>query len=175
MTTEPTKRTLLAGALIAVALNAAAADRLNILFITADDLNFNSVGVYGCPVEGLTPNLDRLAAEGMLFRQAYSNVTVCQPVRQTMHTGLYPHRSGSVGNGHPLQPDVVTLNERLDYFGTTSTWRPGSAAWRGAKRLCSQRQYTSRQACRTSRPRTSWSRSKAIFGAWISPVLSIAC
>ena len=80
-------------------------------------MNFDSAGVYGCPVEDLTPNLDRLAREGMFFRYAYSTVTVCQPVRQTMHTGLYPHRSGSVGNGHPIKPEVVTLNERLHDAG----------------------------------------------------------
>ena len=98
-------------------LNAAAADKPNILFITADDMNFDSAGVHGCPVEDLTPNLDRLAREGMFFRHAYSTVTVCQPVRQTMHTGLYPHRSGSMGNGHPIKPEAVTLNERLHEAG----------------------------------------------------------
>jgi N-sulfoglucosamine sulfohydrolase len=59
---------------------AAASTKPNILFITADDMNFDSAGVYGCPVEDLTPNLDRLAREGMFFRHAYSTVTVCQPV-----------------------------------------------------------------------------------------------
>jgi N-sulfoglucosamine sulfohydrolase len=96
---------------------AAESPQPNIVFITADDMNFDSAGVYGCAVEDLTPNLDRLAREGMFFRYAYSTVTVCQPVRQTMHTGLYPHRSGSVGNGHPIKPDVVTLNERLHEAG----------------------------------------------------------
>ena len=112
-----TNKQILAALLGMVALNAAAADRPNILFITADDMNFDSAGVYGCPVKDLTPNLDRLARLGMFFRYAYSTVTVCQPVRQTMHTGLYPHRSGSVGNGHPVKPEVVTLNERLHEAG----------------------------------------------------------
>ena len=40
---------------------------LNILLITADDLNYNSVGCYGCPIPDITPNIDRLAEEGMLF------------------------------------------------------------------------------------------------------------
>ena len=56
--------------------------RLNILFITADDMNHDSAGCYGCPIKDLTPNLDRLAAEGMRFQYAYSTVAVCQPVRR---------------------------------------------------------------------------------------------
>jgi hypothetical protein len=96
---------------------AAESPQPNIVFITADDMNFDSAGVYGCSVEDLTPNLHCLAREGMLFRYAYSTVTVCQPVRRTMHCGLYPHRSGSVGNGHPIGPEVVTLNERLHEAG----------------------------------------------------------
>ena len=39
----------------------------NILLITADDLNWNTVGCFGYPVEGITPNLDRLAASGLRF------------------------------------------------------------------------------------------------------------
>ena len=74
-----------------------AATPLNILFFTADDMNYDSSGVCGGPIKDLTPNLDRLAAEGLRFEFAYSTVAVCQPVRQTMQTGLYPHRSGSMG------------------------------------------------------------------------------
>jgi hypothetical protein len=65
--------------------------RLNILFFTADDMNYDSSGVCGGPIKDLTPNLDRLAGEGLRFEFAYSTVAVCQPVRQTMQTGLYPH------------------------------------------------------------------------------------
>ena len=57
------------------------APRLNVLFFTADDMNFDSSTVYGCPLKDLTPNLDRLAAEGLRFQYAYSTVAVCQPVR----------------------------------------------------------------------------------------------
>ena len=65
--------------------------RLNILFFTSDDMNFDSSGVCGGPIKDLTPNLDRLAGEGLRFEFAYSTVAVCQPVRQTMQCGLYPH------------------------------------------------------------------------------------
>ena len=115
---RPTNKAILAAALVAAGmLHAQAAENPNILFITADDMNFDSVGVYGCPVEGITPNLDRLSGEGMRFEYAYTPATVCQPSRQTMQCGLYPHRSGSVGNDHPLKPEVTTLNQRLHEAG----------------------------------------------------------
>jgi N-sulfoglucosamine sulfohydrolase len=89
---------------------------LNILFFTADDMNFDSSGVYGGPIKDLTPNVDRLAGEGLRFQFAYSTVAVCQPVRQTMQTGLYPHRSGSMGF-YPIKSEVRTLNEQLHAAG----------------------------------------------------------
>jgi N-sulfoglucosamine sulfohydrolase len=90
----------------------AAAKPLNILFFTADDMNYDSSAVFGGPIKDLTPHVDRLAAEGIRFEHAYSTVAVCQPVRQTMFCGLYPHRSGSMGF-FPVNPEVCTLNERL--------------------------------------------------------------
>jgi N-sulfoglucosamine sulfohydrolase len=88
------------------------AQPMNILFFTADDMNYDSTAVFGGPIKDLTPNVDRLAAEGMRFEHAYSTVAVCQPVRQTMQTGLYPHRSGSMGF-FGVKPHVRTLNEQL--------------------------------------------------------------
>jgi len=93
-----------------------AAPRLNILFFTSDDMNFDSSGVCGGPIKDLTPNIDRLAAEGLRFEHAYSTVAVCQPVRQIMQTGLYPHRNGSMGF-FPLKPEVRTLNQQLHDAG----------------------------------------------------------
>jgi N-sulfoglucosamine sulfohydrolase len=112
--------------------SSANAKPLNVLFFTADDMNFDSSNVYGCPIKNLTPNLDRLAAEGLRFQYAYSTVAVCQPVRQTMQTGLYPHRSGSMGF-FPIKPDVRTLNQQLhdagyliSMFGKNSHHKPAA-------------------------------------------------
>ena len=55
--------------------------RLNLLLITADDLNCSSVGVYGCTVKDTTPNIDKLAASGIRFDYAHVTVAVCQPSR----------------------------------------------------------------------------------------------
>ncbi len=93
-----------------------AAPRLNILFFTSDDMNYDSTAVCGGPIKDLTPNVDRLASEGLRFEHAYSTVAVCQPVRQTMQTGLYPHRSGSMGF-FPIKPEVRTLNQQLHDAG----------------------------------------------------------
>jgi N-sulfoglucosamine sulfohydrolase len=106
--------TVLAIALMAG--TAATAAGPNVLFFTADDMNFDSSGVFGGPIKDLTPNIDRLASQGMRFAHAYSTVAVCQPVRQTMLCGLYPHRSGSMGF-FPVHGDVRTLNQELRKAG----------------------------------------------------------
>jgi N-sulfoglucosamine sulfohydrolase len=107
-----------------------AAKPLNILFFTADDMNYNSTAVFGGPIKDLTPNVDLLASEGLRFEHAYSTVAVCQPVRQTMFCGLYPHRSGSMGF-FGVKPGVRTLNQQLrdagyliSRFGKANHLRP---------------------------------------------------
>ena len=98
------------------ATGAQALSKPNIILITADDMNHDSAGCYGCRIKDLTPNIDRLAGEGMRFHYAYSTVAVCQPVREVMHTGLYPHRNGAMGF-FPLKPGVRTLNQQLHDAG----------------------------------------------------------
>ena len=111
------KPTLLILASLSLALTPlSAAPRLNILFFTADDMNFDSSDVYGGPIKDLTPHIDRLAAEGLRFEHAYSTVAVCQPVREIMQTGLYPHRNGAMGF-FPVKPEVRTLNQQLHDAG----------------------------------------------------------
>lgn len=75
-------------------------DRLNVVLITADDLNYSSVGYMGCPIPQITPNLDRLASEGMIFHNAYVNIAVSQPSRAVLATGLYSHKNGVEGFRH---------------------------------------------------------------------------
>jgi len=87
-------------------------ERTNILLITADDLNCNSVGAYGCKTPDITPNIDRLAAEGMRFTHAHVTIAVCQPSRGVLATGLYPHRNGMEGFHH-TDLDVPTIMETL--------------------------------------------------------------
>ncbi|MHC4915858.1 MAG: sulfatase family protein [Planctomycetota bacterium] len=91
--------------------------RPNVLLITADDLNWDSVGAWGCPVEGATPNIDALAAGGVRFELAHVNIAVCQPSRSAIMTGRYPHRSGGEGFFNLRRPGVPILPELLRAAG----------------------------------------------------------
>lgn len=75
------------------AATAFAAEKPNIIIILADDLGYGDLGCYGHP-SIRTPNLDRMAAEGMRFTDFYSAAEVCTPSRAGLLTGRYPIRSG---------------------------------------------------------------------------------
>lgn len=101
------------------AFAASAGDRkgqLNILFITADDMNYNTPGVTGCLTPDITPNIDRLARDGVRFVHSHVTVAVCQPSRECLMTGRYPHRNGATGF-YPIRQDVPTLQESLKASG----------------------------------------------------------
>ncbi|QLC24936.1 sulfatase [Parasphingopyxis algicola] len=69
----------------------------NIIFILADDLGINDISTFGGGIAGgrvPTPNIDRLAAEGAIFEQAYSGTGTCAPSRAMLMTGRYPTRTG---------------------------------------------------------------------------------
>ena len=91
--------------------------RPNILLITADDMNWDAVGAYGCPVSGTTPNLNQLASEGVYFHHAHVAIAVCQPSRSAMMTGRYPHRSCGEGFFHLRRPGVPILPDLLRRAG----------------------------------------------------------
>ena len=69
----------------------------NILFILADDVTYNTLGCYGGK-DAQTPNIDKLANEGMRFTRAYSATAMCAPFRAELYTGLYPVRNGVAWN-----------------------------------------------------------------------------
>ena len=89
-----------------------AADRLNVLFITVDDMNWDSVGAFGCQVDDITPNIDKLASQGMRFEHAHVTIAICQPTRAVWMTGRYPHNSGALGFNR-INAGVPTLVEAL--------------------------------------------------------------
>src|ERR1041384_3311795 len=76
----------------------------NIIFILADDLGYGELGCYG-QQKIKTPNLDKMAAEGMRFTQCYAGTTVCAPSRCALMTGLHTGHTRIRGNeAVPLQP-----------------------------------------------------------------------
>ena len=90
--------------------------RLNLLLITADDLNCSTTPMFGCRVDALMPNIERLSGEGMLFRRAHVTSAVSQPSRGALMTGLYPHNSGVDGFYHTPK-DVASFQETLQAAG----------------------------------------------------------
>lgn len=93
----------------------------NIIFILADDAGLGDFGCYGGKVVP-TPNIDRLAVEGMRFDRAYSGSAVCAPTRCVLMTGLHPghalRRANPMKGGIvPLPPEQVTVAEVLKNAG----------------------------------------------------------
>jgi len=88
----------------------------NFLLITVDDIEWSTVGVYGSQVEHITPNIDQLASEGLRFTNAHVNIALCQPSRQSLLTGRYPHNNGAPGF-EPIADDVPILQESLRSAG----------------------------------------------------------
>jgi len=92
----------------------------NIIFILADDLGYGDLGCYG-QKKIKTPNLDRMAAEGMLFTQHYAGSTVCAPSRCVLMTGLNTGHCTVRGNSPGLlKPEDVTVAELLKRAGYTT-------------------------------------------------------
>ncbi|MCB1206222.1 MAG: sulfatase-like hydrolase/transferase, partial [Verrucomicrobiae bacterium] len=113
-------RTLFTLALLLFTGFASAAEKPNVLFLIADDLN-NYLGCYG-DEKAKTPNIDALAARGVRFEKAYCSFPLCGPSRNSMLTGLYPNSTGILTNSLIFRqtiPSHISLPQafRLDgYF-----------------------------------------------------------
>ena len=84
----------------------------NFLYIISDQHNKHALGCYGHPVVQ-TPNLDRLAARGTRFDNAYTNCPICVPVRASIATGRYVHQIRYWDNAHPYDGKVESWHHRL--------------------------------------------------------------
>ena len=100
----------------------------NIIFILADDLGYGELGCYGQKLIQ-TPNLDRLAAEGMRFTQFYAGSTVCAPSRSVLMTGQHLGHTTVRGNAggrnmeaQALAPNDVTVAKVLQQSGYATAW-----------------------------------------------------
>ncbi|APZ96179.1 Arylsulfatase [Fuerstiella marisgermanici] len=111
---QPARSTILSGTIATFALafcaasfcvaNDRQASRPNVILIMADDLGFSDLGCYGGEID--TPNIDRLAEQGMKFSQFY-NCAVCRTSRVSLLTGLHPRRI----KGRMLHDNMTTLGE----------------------------------------------------------------
>ncbi len=88
----------------------------NILFIMADDCTHNVLGCYG-GLNAKTPNIDKLATEGLLFNKAYVGMSMCAPCRQELYSGLYPLQSGCAWNHSQSKPGTKSIFHYLTDLG----------------------------------------------------------
>lgn len=99
----------------------ACAQQPNVLIVYVDDLGYGDTGVYGHPIVA-TPNIDRLAAEGMRFTQFYAPSALCSPSRAGLLTGRTPYRTGvnswiPDGSSVSLHRDEYTISQMLQEQG----------------------------------------------------------
>jgi len=88
----------------------------NIVLFLADDQSIDDVGCYSNNVIR-TPNIDRLAKEGLKFNLAFTPTAICSPSRSALYTGLYPHRNGCHPNHSRIKPGIKTLPYYLKSMG----------------------------------------------------------
>ena len=84
----------------------------NLLFILSDEHQRDLSGCYGSSV-AKTPNLDRLAASGTRFDNAYTPCPICVPARTSLATGRYVYQTGSWDNAHPYRGEIPSWGHRL--------------------------------------------------------------
>jgi len=99
--------------------SALADDRPNIVFLFADDHAFQAIGAYGGRLKGMnpTPNLDKLAAQGMRFDRFYVGNSICAPSRATLLTGKHSHLNGKLDNRGSFNHSQQTFPKILQKAG----------------------------------------------------------
>jgi len=105
--------------LISILFSNAKDKPLNLLLITVDDMSCDSVGVYGCELEGTTPTMDRLASQSLRFEHAHVTVGNCNPCRNVMFSGLISHNNkveGFYKVTDPGWPHMVDLLQGAGYY-----------------------------------------------------------
>lgn len=88
----------------------------NFLIVMADDCTYNDLSVYGGQ-NALTPNLDKLASQSLVFNRAYLGSAMCQPCRAELYSGLYPMTNGCAWNHSASRPGITTMPHHLGALG----------------------------------------------------------
>lgn len=121
---------------------AESSSRPNIIFILIDDLRWDALGCMGHPI-AKTPNIDRIANEGALFKNFFVSIPLCSPSRSSFLTGQYAHKTGVINNGdhNTLSHQLVTFPKLLHdagyetayvgkwHMGNDDSPRPGFDRW----------------------------------------------
>ncbi len=100
-------------------------ERPNIILIIADDMNWDDCGAYGHP-HIRTPNIDRLADNGIKFTNAFLTTSSCSPSRASIITGMYPHQTDAEQLHWPVPADKITFVELL---GDAGYWTAQAGKW----------------------------------------------
>jgi arylsulfatase A-like enzyme len=113
-------------------------DRPSFIFIIADDVGRDDIGVYGHR-SIRTPNFDRLAGQGLRLDRAFLTCSTCSPSRCSILTGRYPHATGAAEEHDPLPPPQATFVEALGragyYTASSGKWHLGDDAVRRFDRV----------------------------------------
>ena len=96
-------------------LRAQGRERPNFLFVIADDCTFRDIGCYGG--QAYTPNIDKLATEGMRFTECFQAAPMCSPTRHNIYTGLYPVKSGAYPNHTFVKAGTKSVVDYLKPLG----------------------------------------------------------
>ncbi len=111
-----------AAAVSASAQTAGGNSRPNIVLVISDQFRWDCIGAMGLNPMNLTPNLDQMAARGVLFRNAIANQPVCAPARASMFTGQYPSKHGVWRNAFGLAENAVTLASVMKQAGYSTNY-----------------------------------------------------
>lgn len=118
---------------LAFAMRTFAQQPVNIIFIIGDDISWDDIGAYG-NTKVKTPNLDRLAKEGLKFTNMFLTASSCSPSRASILTGRYPHNTGAAELHSPLPAHLKFFPELLrqkGYFtALAGKWHEGPATKR---------------------------------------------
>ncbi|SVD51756.1 uncharacterized protein METZ01_LOCUS404610, partial [marine metagenome] len=101
---------------VAEGLLAAKAKNPNVLFIFADDHAYQAISAYGSN-RNRTPNIDRIANEGMIFHRAFVTNSICAPSRAVILTGKHSHLNGQLTNGMRFDGNQQTFPKLLQKGG----------------------------------------------------------
>jgi len=97
-------------------LPARGADQPNIVLFIADDMLWSDAGCYGSD-DAQTPNLDKLASQGMRFTRCFTSTAMCAPTRQQLYTGVWPVRNGAYPNHSGVKPATRSLGHHFADLG----------------------------------------------------------